>query len=214
MERAQNIFKAYYKGLWHKQPTTLDHFEEGKSALIVVDMINGFVREGGMKNPLAEEIVESVGALMKRCKEKGMPIVAFADCHPGNSPEFDSFGKHCEEGTSEVEVLPELQEIGGYTLIPKNSTNGFLEDGFLKWMEAHPEVTDFIVVGVCTDICVMQFVLTLKAWFNKNNRKSRVVIPLDCVETYDAGFHQITIANTMAIFFMEQAGVEIVSEIQ
>lgn len=214
MEIAKNVFKVIYKEMWKKKPVELDSFEGGKSALIVMDMVNGFVREGKMKNPLAEEIVEPIGNLMKRCRAKEMPIVAFADCHSENSPEFEIFGKHCEEGTSESEVLDELQAVGGYTLIKKNSANGFLEEEFQKWLEEHPDITNFIVTGVCTDICVMQFSMTLKAWFNKICRQSRVVVPLDCVETYGYGFHQITLVNTMSVFFMEQAGMEIVSEVQ
>ncbi|MBQ1302306.1 MAG: isochorismatase family protein, partial [Firmicutes bacterium] len=97
--------------------------------------------------------------------------------------------------------------------IPKSSTNGFLEEAFQQWLADHPGITDFVVAGVCTDICVMQFCLTAKAWFNKNGIKSRIILPLNVVETYEKGGHQITLTNTMAVYFMEESGAEVYYEI-
>ncbi len=209
MQKAKNVFQSIYKGLWQKMPVELDSFEKGKTALVIMDMVNGFVREGKMRNPLAEDLIEPIVGLMRECKKRGFPILAFGDMHQEDSPEFSVYEKHCVQESSQTEVVSEIRREGGYELIHKNSTNGFLEEAFQEWMKAHSDIDSFIVVGVCTDICVMQFCLTLKAWFNKQDKASRILVPLDGVETYDVRMHNITLTNTMAAYFMEESGIEV-----
>ena len=40
-----------------------------------------------------------------------------------------------------------------------------------------------------------------------------MILPLNAVETYDKGGHQITLTNTMAVYFMEESGAEVYYEI-
>ncbi|MDO4481492.1 MAG: isochorismatase family cysteine hydrolase [Bacillota bacterium] len=213
MEKAKQVFQGIYGMMWEKPRIKESSIKKGNTALIIIDMVNGFIREGAMKNELAEEIIEPIVDLMGYFKGNGMPIVAFADCHDENSPEFDRYEKHCIKGTSEAEIVDEIKQAGGYTLINKNSTNGVLEEEFQQWLKDNPEITDFIITGVCTDICVMQFCLTLRALLDKNGVKSRFILPLNMVETYDYRAHQITLINTMAVYFIEQSGAEVCSDL-
>src|SRR5690349_18474122 len=107
---------------------------QGKqTALVIVDMVNGFAREGSLKSPRVEGLIPQIAELSTKCSELHITKLVFADCHTETSPEFDVYPAHCMIGTSEGEMVDELKEIGGYTLIPKNSTNGFLEEAFQKW---------------------------------------------------------------------------------
>lgn len=184
-----------------------------ETALIIVDMINGFVREGALQSPRAEAIIPGITRLSKACDKLEIKKVAFADCHSTQSPEFDSYPEHCLGGTSESEVINEIKEIGGYTLIPKNSTNGFLEEEFQNWLKQNQHINTFIVTGVCTDICVQQFSITLKTWCNTKNKKSRVIVPANMVETYDLGVHDAELINIMALYNMSINGIELVADI-
>lgn len=213
MEKAKQTFQGIYGMMWDKGALRFTQIDKEKTALVVIDMVNGFVREGAMKNDLAVDIIEPIADYMKRFNEEGMPVIAFGDCHKKESPEFDRYPEHCVEGTSEVEIVDELKAVGGYKYIAKASTNAFLEEEFQAWLKENPQITDFVITGVCTDICVMQFVLTLKAYFDKNNVKSRIILPLNAIETYEKGGHQITLTNTMGIYFMEENGAEVVFEI-
>lgn len=185
-----------------------------ESAFIIVDMINGFVREGALKSPRAEALIPEIARLSRACDELGITKVAFADCHTTLSPEFDSYPEHCLGGTSESEVVDEIKEIGGYILVPKNSTNGFLEEEFQKWLKQNPQINTFIVTGVCTDICVQQFAITLKTWFNAQNKKSRVIVPVNTVDTYDLGIHEAELINIMALYNMNINGIELVADVK
>lgn len=192
----------------------LEDLESEKSALIIVDMINGFIREGPMMSERVEAIIPEIVELSKKCDELKIQKIAFADNHTDASPEFDSYPRHCLKGTSESEIVDEIKAAGGYVLIPKNSTNGFLEEAFQKWLNTNEQTDTFIITGCCTDICVQQVAITLKTWFNKNNRNSRIIVPVNAVETYDLGPHDAELTNTMALYNMLINGVEVVKEVE
>jgi len=184
-----------------------------KTALIIVDLVNGFVREGAMASPLIEDIVPNIARLAAEFKSRGIPVAALADCHKENCAEFKSFPVHCLENTSESELVEELADFGCYT-IKKNSTNGFHEKEFMHALVSNPSVTNFVIVGDCTDICVMQLCLTLKTWFTAQNRQSEIILPLNCVETYDAPGHNADFMNIAAYKLMKDSGIKFVSEIK
>jgi nicotinamidase-related amidase len=188
--------------------------QKDRTALVIVDMINGFVREGALKSPRVEGVIPEVEKLSKMCDEMGIKKLAFADCHTDASPEFDAYPVHCVEGTSEWEVVDELKEIGGYKLIPKNSTNGFIEEEFQNWLGENKGIDTFIVTGDCTDICVQQFATTLKTWFNKEDMKVRVIVPVNAVETYDLGMHNGDLMQVAALYSMTINGIEIVGGLE
>lgn len=192
----------------------LEDLESEKSALIIVDMINGFIREGPMMSERVEAIIPEIVELSKKCDKLKIQKIAFADNHTDASPEFDSYPRHCLKGTSESEIVDEIKAAGGYVLIPKNSTNGFLEEAFQKWLNTNEQTDTFIITGCCTDICVQQVAITLKTWFNKNNRNSRIIVPVNAVETYDLGPHDAELTNTMALYNMLINGVEVVKEVE
>lgn len=185
-----------------------------ESAFVIVDMVNGFAREGALMSPRVEELIPEVTELSKACDKMCIQKVAFADCHTEASPEFDSYPVHCMKSSSEGEIVDEIKDIGGYILIPKNSTNGFFEEGFQKWFDENQQINTFIVTGDCTDICVQQFAVTIKTWFNMKNKKSRIIVPVNAVETYDLGFHDGDLMNMMALYNMMINGIEIVKSIE
>ncbi len=193
---------------------SLSDFAPEKTALIVVDVVNGFIREGAMASPLVEGIIPEVAKLMTMCNKAEIPVVAFADCHKEDCSEFASFPPHCVENTSESELVDELKKVGGYFLMKKNSTNGFHEKIFKQCLIQNPTTNTFIVVGDCTDICVMQFCLTLKTWYTQQNRNIDIYIPVNAVETYDAPNHDADFMNIAAYKLMKDSGIKFVKEIK
>ncbi len=188
---------------------------QGKqTALVIVDMINGFAREGALKSPRVEALIPNIAELFKTCDELKITKLAFADCHTTASPEFDAYPAHCMIGTSEGEMVDELRKLGGYTLIPKNSTNGFQEKAFQQWLKENDHINTFIITGDCTDICVQQFAVTLKTWFNMQNKKVRIIVPINTVDTYDLELHNGDLMNVMALYNMMINGIEVVQGVE
>ena len=134
--------------------------------------------------------------------------------HTTVSPELEAYPIHALKGTNEAEIVDEIKEVGGYTLIPKNSTNGFLEEGFQKWLGGNARINTFLITGDCTDICIQQLAITLKAYFNMQNKKVRVIVPMNAVETYDLGTHDGDLMNVMALYNMMLNGIEVISGVK
>lgn len=192
----------------------LKNLNNEQTALVIVDMVNGFTREGALQSSRIEGIIPEIAALSQSCDDLNIIKLAFGDNHTEASPEFAAYPPHCMEGTTEAEVVDEIKDVGGYKLIPKNSTNGFLEEEFHKWMGENPQINTFIITGDCTDICILQFAVTLKTWFNKKNEMARIIVPLNAVETYDLGLHDGDLVNVMALFNMLINGIELVAAIK
>ena len=208
-----NAFEKWRKEISKLPTTSAKTLADGKTGLVIVDMVNGFLTEGMLSSPRSASILPEVEKLLKTANKSQMPIVAFADCHEPDCIEFQSFPPHCIRGTSESEIAESLQEIGGYLKIEKNSTNGFLTPEFQEFLTEHPELDKIIVCGVCTDICVMQFALTLKTYCNQSERSLNIILPVNAVETYDAPNHNADLCGMMALQFMAQAGITLTKEI-
>lgn len=184
----------------------LSALDSDRTALFIVDMVNGFAVEGAMSSPRVGEMIAPIAKLAARCHEAGIPVVAFADHHTADSIELESYPPHCLAGTDEARLCQEIAEAGPCTLIEKNSTNGFLEPVFAAWLRDNPDIDTYVVAGDCTDICVLQFVLAAKAWHNARNRPLRLILPIDLVDTFDAPGHPADLMNLAALSLMRSAG--------
>ncbi|MDE6005566.1 MAG: cysteine hydrolase [Oscillospiraceae bacterium] len=203
---------------WKKQVLSLPEISSqdllaSKTAFVIIDMINGFLTEGILSSQNALSVLPAVEKLLKFFKTNQLPCVAFADCHEPDCIEFHSFPVHCLKNSSESEIAPSLQKIGGFQKICKNSTNGFFTPDFQNFLNQHSELEKIIISGVCTDICVMQFALSLKAFCNQNNKNLEIIIPVNTVETYDALNHNAELMQLMALQIMAQAGIKLISEV-
>ncbi|HNZ82911.1 MAG TPA: isochorismatase family cysteine hydrolase [Sedimentibacter sp.] len=191
----------------------LSSLDKDRTALIVVDMVNGFVYSGPLASARVAAKVENIVELNR--KMKGYKKMFFLDTHSDDSKEFCSFPVHCIKGDKEAELIPELmtQDSQGQETyyIEKNSTNGFHAEGFKEWINKYEdEVDNFIITGCVTDICVLQFSLTLKSYFNEKNKEKRIIVPANMVETYDGGSHDGNLINLISLYNMHTSGIEVV----
>ena len=213
LERSKATLAELYDMLDNLPVMPLADLEAQATALVLVDLINGFARSGALQSHRVEALIPGVVRLMRAGDQMGLAKVVFADSHSNDSPEFESYPAHCLTGSIEAEPVDEIKAIGNYQLFPKNSTNGFLEAAFRKWLAENSQINTFIVVGDCTDICIQQFAVTLKAWFNRQNRSVRVIVPIDLVDTYDLGAHNADLLNVVTLFSMMGNGIEVVKTI-
>ncbi len=213
IENCKSFMDELFLEIKNLEPLDFSKLNHENSALVVVDVVNGFINEGPMSCKTIGEIIPPIVELMKSAISKEMPIIAFADCHTNSSTEFLSFPKHCLENTSESELCDEIKNLGNYLLYKKNSTNGFHVKDFSVALGENPQTNTFIVTGDCTDICVLQFCLTLKSYFDEKNKPIKIIIPIDSVDTYDAPFHNSDFMNISAYKILKDSGVTFVSTI-
>lgn len=213
-KKSADVFTKIYDRFKYLENIPLSSFDTDKTVLVIVDVINGFIREGAMADSRIEYIIQGTAKLLEKCIEAGIPAVAFADSHCENAEEFSSYPVHCISGSPECELVNELKEKTGYILAEKNSTNGFFSPVMQKFLSDNPERTDFIVCGDCTDICVMNFCLSLKAYFDQNNIRCSVAVLSDLTETYNSDQHDADIMNLAASEFMKNAGIKIAGGVE
>ena len=184
-----------------------------KSGLIVVDMVNGFINTGNMADPYIRHIIDENVKLINDFLQKKYPVIAFRDCHEKKAMEFKSFPEHCLKNTYEADLVEEIKKFEKQMKVfEKNSTNGMYAQGFVEYLNNLNDVSEFVLTGCCTDICVMQLALALKTYFNAINKNINIVVPMNAVETYNAPTHRRDEYNNLAFEVMNQAGIQIVAE--
>lgn len=159
------------------------------NVLIVVDMLEGFCREG---YPLfcgedAVKIIPFIKRNIEEYDERNLPVIFLADNHEADDKEFEMFPPHCIKGTKEADILPELFEAAKRkVLIPKTRFSGFHNTGLELYLNGFaPELVE--VVGVCTNICVFFTVEGLR------NRDYRVRVYREGVASFDRDAHNFAL---------------------
>ncbi|CEJ74413.1 isochorismatase [[Clostridium] sordellii] len=189
----------------------INELDLSKTMLFIIDMNNGFAKKGALYSDRVEALINPITNLAKILEAKNCEIIAFTDSHNKDSIELRSYPTHCLENDYESKIVDEISTIKNLKVIPKNSTNGFfcLEDKNFK------NIDNIIVVGDCTDICIYQFVVTLKAYFNQNNIDKNIIVPMNLVDTYHIdNIHNAEIMNIVFLNSMIQNGVEVIKEIE
>lgn len=183
--------------------------------VFVVDMINGFAREGALADPA---ILQAAAPIRKLIEESQAPVWFIRDSHTPDAAEFQSFPVHSLEGSEESMVIDELKDLetASHTLY-KNCISAAASPQFASMLESLPEEgADLIVTGCCTDLCVLQLALPLQSWINQTNRKNmRVIVPEDCVETYHIpDVHDAAKWNETALAMMAANGIFIAGSVE
>ena len=88
-------------------------------------------------------------------------------------------------GVETVAPLKSLPFSNLFTIIHKNSLHPALHTGLVQWLRERPNLNTFITVGDCTDLCLYQLVMYLKLDANAVNKPVNVLVPANCVQTYD-----------------------------
>ena len=196
--------------------------------IFCVDVINGFCHEGPLSSPRVAGIIAPIAQLFTRANAAGIAnFVLTHDAHDPDAAEFQDYPPHCVRGTREAEIVSELLALpfaSQFHLIPKNSIASDAGTTLDDWLDARPQITYQIVVGDCTDLCAYQLAMHLKVRANAANRKHPVILPANCVDTFDIPVSVAKSANILphpADFFhaaflynMAQNGVRIVQSIR
>jgi len=220
----------------------LDHWLEGlptaeltqvivppeETAIISVDVINGFCYEGALASPRVAGIVQPICNLFQAAWALGLRnILLTQDTHEPDAVEFAQFPPHCVRGSKENETVAEFKSLPFFNEIkvfPKNSIESVMNTGLESWIEYHPEVKTYIVVGDCTDLCTYQLAMHLRLDANSRQLQRRVVVPADCVQTYDMPVktaeqigaipHAGDLLHAVFLYHMALNGVEVKSTLE
>lgn len=197
-----------------------NNLKDIEEVLVVVDMVNGFVKEGPMADSYIGHIVPMIQNMMADyLNQDNAGVFVVKEGHSENACEFNVHPKHCIKGTKEAMLVDELSKLEPYCYeFLKNSTSAIWAKEFIetiKLLLQNPKFRKVTVVGCCTDICVMDLSIPLKKLFDELNIEVEVIIPTEAVETFNIdGIHERDEWNNMAFRFMEQAGIKLVKKLE
>jgi len=179
-----------------------------KEICVVVDMINGFINEGVLSDPSINKIVpETVRVIESFLKDK-KDVLSFQDSHTMSSLEFEFYPPHCLIGTNESDLIPELKPFEFDMIkVEKDTTNGFFAPRFQQYLSEHPDLESVTVVGCCTDICVLQFVQSLKTYTQTLDKKLEIKVVKNAVDTFHTPTHDKQVFHDTALELMKNAGI-------
>ena len=186
-----------------------------KKALIVVDMVNGFVRKGALHDKAITRVIPRQIELIKEYHNAGQLVIFIQDTHTKESTEHKRFSDyHCLKGSGEEEIVDELQPftlLNNTICIPKNNTSFMEAPSFRDIMEKATNIKEFDIVGCCTDICVFNGAIGLSCYLDEHNRDSIIRVHKDAIATFGEDTRQNKVNS--AYLLMEQQGIQLVKKI-
>ena len=237
---------ALLEGVRARMPVALEAFDVGaqRAGLVIVDEVNGFATVGAgplapaAPNEQVARMVAETDRLARRFADLGWPIAAFLDSHEPGKPE-PPYPPHCERGTGQEELVPELawlETCDQATLIAKDCINGFV--GAIDVETGTNRISDWVrdnrvecalVVGICTDICVMDFVLSMLSARNHGlmSGLADIVVYEPGCATYDlpreaamslglpeTASHPQALTHHLGLYFMASRGARLAAEVR
>ncbi len=149
-----------------------------KSALIVVDMQNDFVKEGGsLLVPAASETITNIKALVGKARKKEMPVFYTQDTHFEGDKEWTIWPEHCRKGTNGWQIISELKPKENKFVFEKNRYDGFYGTNLEHYLKHVWNIENLVIVGTVSNICVLHTAASAGLrWYN-------IVVPADGISS-------------------------------
>jgi nicotinamidase/pyrazinamidase len=126
-----------------------------KTALLVIDMLEDFIREGApLEVRAGRSIIQNVRREIDRAHENAEPVIYLCDRHAPQDPEFQYWPEHAVRGTPGAEIIGELKPDAKDIVVAKTTYSGFYGSSLQDTLK-ELGVEKIRLVGVCTNICVM-----------------------------------------------------------
>ncbi len=144
-----------------------------KTAVIVVDMQNDFVKEGGkLRVPTAEATIGPIKRLLEKARAAGVKVFYTQDTHYDGDPEFEIWGEHVKYGTWGWEIVDELKPQPGDIVVQKTRYDGFYGTPLDDLLKVYG-IEYVVIVGTVANICVLHTAASAALrWY-------KVVVPVD-----------------------------------
>jgi nicotinamidase-related amidase len=165
-----------------------------RTALIVVDMQNDFVAEGGsLRVPDAESTLPAIGTLLELARAYGMRVVFTQDTHREGDPEWRIWPEHAREDSWGWQIVDALAPRDDETVIRKVRYDGFygtqLDHLLRLW-----RVSTLVICGTVANICVHYTAASAALrWYD-------VIIPRDAVSALDPFDLESSLRQTAFLF--------------
>ena len=168
--------------------------DPARTALLVVDMQNDFVREGGgLLVPDAAATIPAIRLLLGLARAHGMRVVYSQDTHREGDPEWRIWPEHAREGSWGWEIVDELAAARNDVVLRKLRYDAFygtpLDQLLRLW-----GVDTLVICGTVANICVHYTAASAALrWYE-------VVIARDAVSALDPFDLESSLRQTAFVF--------------
>jgi nicotinamidase-related amidase len=168
--------------------------DPGSTALIVVDMQNDFVKEGGsLVGPDTQATIPAMRRLLELARSSGIKVVFTQDTHAPGDPEWDIWPEHCRRGSWGWEIVEELKPLEDELVIQKVRYDAFYGTHLDHFLRTWGTKT-VIVCGTVANICVHYTAASAALrWYG-------VVIPKDATSALDPFDLESSLRQTAFLF--------------
>ena len=136
-------------------------YDPATTALVVVDMQNGFCHpDGSLYAPGSEAAIEPVADVVDRAHDAGAHVIYTRDVHPPEQfddahyyDEFDRWGEHVLKGSWEAEIVDELPADDADHVVVKHTYDAFYQTELEGWLRAHG-IDTLLLCGTLANVCV------------------------------------------------------------
>ncbi len=137
-------------------------YDPDRTAVVVVDMQNGFCHpDGSLYAPASEAAIEPVNAVLERARAAGAPAVFTRDVHPPEQfedahyyDEFARWGEHVLEGSWEAELVDDLDVRDDDHVVVKHTYDAFYRTDLEGYLDTHG-LDDLLICGTLANVCVL-----------------------------------------------------------
>ncbi len=228
IDKSRPFFEWLVQWLDDLPSVNLEEIDPAKTAVISVDLIRCFTTEGPLASERIQGVVPETVRLFKELHDMGVHyFVLLQDAHTEDTPEFSAYPGHCLAGSSGSKPVPEFEELpffDSFTIFNKNSLSSSWNTDFPTWLDEHPGIKTYIIVGDCTDLCVYETAMDLRMRANAHNiHDVRVIVPEDCVQTFSTSVetakeigakpHPAELLHRIFLYQMVLNGVEVVKHV-
>ncbi|KEY57324.1 cysteine hydrolase family protein [Serratia sp. DD3] len=170
-----------------------------RAAILVIDMQHDFIDEDApIPCSKGRDIVPHVATLLNFARQSHIPIIYTQEAHRRQRVDFGrelDYGEtlHCLEGSSGVEIIPELRPLeGDYVIVKRRYSAFFATD--LELLLRGLGVNTLILTGVATDVCVRATAQ------DAMQLDYRVWVPQECVAGTSQTRHEAALENIAYVF--------------
>ena len=139
-----------------------------ETALLVVDMQNDFVKEGGsLLVESAKDTIKDIRSLINKARKSKVKVCYTQDTHFEGDKEWQIWPEHCREGTKGWQIIDELKPEKDEMVFRKNRYDGFYETGLEHYLGHVWKIKNLVITGTVSNICVAQTAASAGLrWYN------------------------------------------------
>lgn len=193
-----------------KRNEEVKKLKDYRKVLYNIDMVQGFVNFGPMKDSSYNDLVPEQLKIINEFRDENELVVFVGEGHDKNALEFKNYPEHCILGDPESDFIPEFQNqinLSNTKVYRKNCINGVLINQVREDIVEMKNLKEAIFVGVCEDLCVLDFARTYSRFLDQINKEVKLFVVANAVDTFDAPGHNREEWKKIARMVMEQAGI-------